>query len=70
MTLLISVVIALSVMFGVGKYQSISEQNTELSTQVNEQEQEIQQLKEHKKDVPVVQSIDGVLVQNLSEKSL
>ncbi len=70
MTLLISVVIALGVMFGIGEYQSTTEKNADLSLQVSEQAQEIQQLKEHKKDVPVVQSIDGVLVQNLSEKSL
>ncbi len=69
MTLLISVAIALGVMFGVGEYQSISEQNTELSAQVNEQEQEIQTLKSEQKSVPSVKAIDGVLVQDLSGKS-
>ena len=69
MTILISVVIALGVMFGIGEYQSTTEKNADLSAQVSEQAQEIQQLKDNKKNVPAVQSIVGVLVQNLSEKS-
>ena len=69
MTLLIGVVIALGVIFGVGEYQSATEENAALSSQVSEQAQEIQQLKDNKKNVQAVQSIDGVLVQNLSEKS-
>lgn len=66
MSILIGAVIAISVIFGLGEYSSVKADNQELSYQLNEKNQEIEQLKKEQGAKPTIKTIDGVSVRNLS----
>lgn len=70
MSILIGAVIAISVIFGLGEYSSVKSDNQELSYQLNEKNQEIEQLKKEQDAKPTIKTIDGVAVQDLSGKQI
>lgn len=70
MSILIGAVIAISVIFGLGEYSSVKSDNQELSYQLNEKNQEIEQLKKAQETKPTIKAIDGVVVQDLSGKQI